>query len=122
MSVLKINGVTMPDILADGYNISKNKIWSSNSGRTKSGKAVGTIIAIKRTVDITFVPLTEEQVAIIDNQVSDSTKAFQKVEYWDEKGTYSSIIAYFGDVTYSTCAVIGGKKIFKGVSISGIEQ
>ena len=122
MAVLKINGVTMPEILADGYNISKNKIWSSNSGRVKSGKAVGTIIAIKTTLDITFAPLTEEEVAIIDNQVSDATKPFQKVEYWDERGNDSTKVVYFGDVTYSTSEVINGKKIFNGVSISGIEQ
>ncbi len=122
MAVLKINGVVMPEILEDGYNISKNKIWSSNSGRVKSGKMVGTIIAVKRTLDITFAPLTEEQVAVIDAQVSDATKPFQRVEYWDEKGTYSTMNVYFGDVTYSTCAVVNGKKIFKGTGISGIEQ
>ncbi len=122
MAILKLNGVEVaaPDI--GGFNITKNKIWSSNTGRVQSGKAVGTIIAIKTTIDITWSYLTESQVEQIDNAVSDATKPFISVEYWGLGNKHTSMTAYFGDISYSTEAVINGEKVYSGVSVSAIEQ
>lgn len=122
VAILKINGYDMPNPLAEeGYKITKNKIWSADTGRTKSGKMVGTIIAIKPQLTIQFEPLTEAQVALIDSQISDITNPYQTVEYWDETGGYTTATVYWDDPTYSATPVNGGKT-FKNVTITGTMQ
>ena len=62
---LTINGVEMPNPAMEGVTISTEKIWSANTGRSASGKMVGTIIATKTTISIKWPALTPEQAAKI---------------------------------------------------------
>ena len=94
---LKINGTTVPSPSANGFTVSKNKIWSRNTGRNSQGDMVGTIIAIKTSVDITWNVLSPSEVALIDSLVSD-------VSY-----------PIYGTNMY-------GEKIITGTQLSGIEQ
>lgn len=59
MSVLKIDGKTMKD--PSNITLSRNKEWSQNSGRTKSGTFVGDIAAMKWRLDIAWSPLSEDE-------------------------------------------------------------
>lgn len=123
---LEINGVVMPTPKHGGVKITKNKIWSSNSGRSTAADGArmqGTIIAIKRKVQIEWPPLHPETVAIIDAQVNDITKPFVKMKYTDERGQTTEMDVYFGDPTYTIYGFnAAGDMIVTGIAVSGIEQ
>lgn len=121
--VLKFNGVAMPIPKQGGFSISKNKIWSRNAGRNDAGSMVGTIIAVKKKIEIEWPPLTTDQVHLIDSIVSDPDNPFVPVEYTDEAGNVTEITGYFGDVSYPVYSMnAAGKQIISGVKLSGIEQ
>ena len=87
VSDLYINGVKMPDPALEGVTISREKIWSENTGRTASGKMAGTIIGIKSKISIKWPVLTPAQVATIEGAVSDPDSPFVPVKYTDATGT-----------------------------------
>ena len=47
---LVIGGVTMPPLKAEGLTITKEKVWSSNTGRAADGGMIGDLVAIKYTL------------------------------------------------------------------------
>ena len=119
--VLKFNGVQMPSPAPDGFVISHSKVWSTNTGRVKSGNMVGTIVAIKRNVTITWNALTAEQCATIDAAVSTKTP-FVSIEYTNERGASEQITGYFSDVEFPVHIIKDGSPIVTGATVSFIEQ
>lgn len=121
VKALIIDGVEFP-VKCGGYNFSRNKIWSKNTGRTESGDMVGTIIAIKNKIEIELIPISPEQADILDEKISDADNPFRKVKYLALNGTQKEMDAYFGDVTYPwlSSRINGG--IINGVKISIIQQ
>lgn len=124
MAILKFNGIEMPAPKYNGLTITHSKIWSKNTGRNSLGDMVGTIIAIKKTVDITWPPLTTQQIALIDGVVSDINNPFTTIEYLSPTGEMTTITAYFSDAPYPILSTNfgNGKQIMDGVQISGIQQ
>jgi len=120
---LEFNGIAMPIPKAEGFTVSKNKIWSKNAGRNDLGTMVGTILAIKTKVEIEWPPLDTKQVELIDNIVSDINKPFTQIRFTNERGEVTPITAYFGDAVYPVYGTnIYGKQIMIGVKIDGIQQ
>ncbi len=118
---LVIDGIEIP-VAYDGYSLTRNKIHSANTGRTNSGKMVGTIIAIKDKIEVTLTPLNPQQAEVIDRYASDVNNMFQTVTALYLDGSAKQMTVYFGDVTYHylSSAVNGG--IITGVSLHLIEQ
>ena len=119
-----LNGVELP-IKSNGYKHSRNKIWSKNTGRTNSGKMVGSILAIKEKVEITFLPLTPAQAKIIDDVVNDIDNPFVTAKIIFVDGTEKEITAYTGDISYSWVSTrLGESKngLITGSTLSIIEQ
>ena len=79
-SDIEIDGVPMPGLKLNGLTVTKEKIWSKNTGRAANGEMVGDLIAIKYTLKCSWPPLTREQVAVIDKAVS---PAFFNVTFLD---------------------------------------
>lgn len=119
---LVVNGKVMPTPAHQGVTISTNKIWSSNTGRTTTGKMVGTIVTTKAKLEIKWPPLTEDQVAEIEAAVSDKNTPFVPVEYTDMTGETVTKTMYFGDVTYTQYSWCRGIRYITDVSVSAIEQ
>ena len=46
-SDIEIDGVPMPGLKLNGLTVTKEKIWSQNTGRAANGEMVGDLIAIK---------------------------------------------------------------------------
>lgn len=121
-AVLIMDGITMPTPKYNGFKISKNKIWSKNTGRNDYGDMVGNIIKIKRKVEITFPPLTPAQTALLDSVVS-STTSYHTLSYTDEAGNITTMTVYFNDPVYPILGTnIHGKQINDGVGVNAIEQ
>lgn len=119
---LTIGGMAMPDPALEGVTISTEKVWSANTGRTASGKMVGSIVARKTTIKIKWPVLTPEQVQRIEQAVSDPDNPFVPVQYTDMCGNRVTKTVYFGTPTYTVYSWANGLKLVKDTSVEGIEQ
>lgn len=119
---LTINGVEMPDPALEGVTISTEKVWSANTGRTASGKMVGSVIAEKTTIKIKWPVLTPAQVAQIEAAVSDPEHPFVPVSYTDMCGNRVTKTVYFGTPTYTVYSWADGLQLVKDAAVDGIEQ
>lgn len=123
ISKLTIDGVAMPAPKAPGgMKIKEEKIWSQNTGRTAAATMVGTILAIKRTVDISWPPLPVEQVDAIEAAVSNRDSPFSLMSYTDQRGSRHTMNVYFGTPSYSCFEWIKGQWRVTDVTVSAIEQ
>lgn len=120
--ILKINGVTMPTPKLNGVNYSENKIWSTNTGRNMNGDMVGTIVAIKKKVEIEFPVLTPNEVKLINTQVSSKSNPYVPVEITSPMGGTETFTCYFGDLVYPVYGLIKGEYCVNGFKLDGIEK
>lgn len=119
---LKIGGVTMPEPKHEGLTVEENKVWSKNTGRSNNtAKMLGTIVAIKRKLEIEFPPLTPSQLTTVKSAVGGTTP-FKTVQFDHPCGGTVTMTAYFGDLVMPVYGIINGSKIMTGVKISCIEQ
>ncbi len=118
---ITINGWQIPIPDKNGFKRTKNKLWSSNTGRTSSGKMIGDIIAKKYTLEFKWSSLTAEQVKDLEYAIG--TDAFFPVVF-PEEGTDNKLIKsfYAADSTYKTKIVIDGEEIYSDFSLQLIEQ
>ena len=112
----------MPDPALEGVTVNREKIWSSNTGRTTSGKMVGTVVAVKTTLKIKWPILTPAQVATIEGAVSDPDNPFVPVKYTDATGSTVTKTMYFGTPSYTVYSWANGRQYIKGACVDGIEQ
>ena len=122
VSDLYINGKKMPTPALEGVVISREKIWSANTGRTAAGKMVGTVVAVKTTIKIKWPPLTPAQVAVIESAVSDGDNPFVPVKFTDATGVTVTKTMYFGTPTYTVYSWANGRQYLRDVSVTGTEQ
>lgn len=122
VSDLYINNQKMPTPAAEGVTITKEKIWSEDTGRTANGSMTGTIIAIKTKLSIRWPPLTPAQVAVIEAAVSDGGNPFVPVKFTDATGTTVTKTMYFGTPTYTVYSWANGMQYIKEASVDAIEK
>lgn len=117
---LVIGGVTMPTLKKEGMTVSKEKVWSSNTGRAANGDMIGDLVAIKYTLDCEWPPLSRAQAAVIDAAVS---PAFFNVTFTDP-GSNSRVTKrmYAGTPTYPVYSYVNGVKTYSGVKVTLIQQ
>lgn len=120
---LIIGGVTFP-VKYKGYNLTRNKIWSANTGRNNLGDMVGTLIKIKTKAEVTLTPMSLEQAGIIDNIISDVSNPFPTAKMLYVDGTQKDITIYTGDVNYNVdgTSINNGKGLVSSVTFSVIEK
>jgi hypothetical protein len=110
----------MPEPKLNGLTFKKEKIWSKNTGRGCDGTMLGDIIGIKTTASIQWPPLSDADVAKIDNAIS---RAFATVTYKDpSSGSMRSGTFYFGTPTYPVYSYHNGVRTYSGVTVDMIEQ
>lgn len=94
MTLLKIDGVTVPKLL--GYKVSYCKLWGSDTGRSMTGENKGTLVGIFPKIEITVGRLTAPEMSKLLALVN---KASASVTYFDtEKRQEITGSFYFGDV------------------------
>ncbi len=108
---LKIDGVTMPTPAKNGIVEADQIIWSNNAGRSANGNFVGDVIAVKKTLTITWNPLTYAQFVQINSHISRIGTPFITVSYKDRSGQRVSFRGYTEGVqgtitTYTTSGKI----------------
>lgn len=116
---LTVDGAALPTPALQGVALSENKIWSANAGRDTSGEMVGTLVATKHKLEITWPPLTMEQYATIEDAVSTDWAA---VSWTDGTGEKQTKTMYFGDLTGTQYSWADGMQLMINVSVSAIEK
>lgn len=118
---ITINGNSIPVPDEDCFKRTKNKLWSSNTGRATSGKMVGDIVAVKYTLEFSWSELTADEVLSLETAVG--TDAFFLVTF-PEEGTGNALTKtfYAADMTYGTKRIIKGNEIYSDISLQLIEQ
>lgn len=117
---LVIGGVTMPTLKQNGLTITKEKIWSSNTGRAADGNTIGDLVAIKYKLQCEWPPLSREDTAKIDTAVS---PAFFTVNFLDPgSNTRITKIFYAGTPTYPVYSYVNGIFTYIGVKVDLVEK
>lgn len=117
---LKIGNLKMPKI--SGLTPSWNKVWSTNTGRNAEATMVGTIKAIKKKLEVAFVPLSQSELNTIRTAVNNIKTPYAAVSYQLNSGETDSFTAYTGDLAGQLYIDAPGKTIYKDVKISIIEK
>lgn len=108
MSEITVNGVA----LASPVSISNSDeiIWSSGTGRSANGQMSGDIIANKKTIQISWGILTQDEYNAIRNIPSgffnavvlgQSIRAYRSTISGSCLGTFSDGVTYYNDVSTS---------------------
>ena len=118
--MLMIGGVAMPEPKQGGITITKEKIWSKNTGRATNGSMVGDVIAIKTKMQISWNVLSGEQVAVLDAALE---PAFISVYFKDPRlNAYTTKTFYAGTPTYPVYSYATGLPEYVGCAVDLIEQ
>jgi hypothetical protein len=118
---LIINGYTPPNVSKGGYSITLNRIWSSNTGRSATGKMYGDIIAEKYTLHLSWDKMKSKDVSNLANAIT--SKAFFNVTFVDEHGAEKTSEFYSADPTYLLDRISKvGVGIFNNIAIELIER
>ncbi len=120
ISDLYINNVRMPTPALQGVTITREPVWSAASGRTASGKMVGTIVARKTTLRLKWPPLTMAQAATLQQALEAAD--FLNVRFTDAGGVSRSLTMYAGTPSFSQYSWVEGVQYVVDVSVDLIEQ
>ena len=121
MAVLAINGIDMPGIALNGLTITKEPIWSGNTGRAANGRMVGDIVGYKYKLDITFIPLSAQDIAGLNSAIT-ASPFFLASFIKPDGGAEITRSFYAGTPAYPVYSYANGKKNYVGVKLSIIEQ
>lgn len=119
ISDLIVGGVHLPTPASKGVTLSRNKVWSANTGRNTSGNMTGTLIGIKTKLEVKWPPLSMTQYGVIEAAVSAD---FASVTYTDSGGATTTKTMYFGDLTGTQYSWANGIQYMTDVSVSMIER
>lgn len=118
MAKLVIGGVEMPGV--SGLTATANKIWSAKAGRAANGDMKGDIVAIKVKLQVQFVPLTDEQAALVDAAISPD---YFSVKFKNPRsGKIETRTMYASDGTYPVYSYADGMPRYVGVAVDIIEK
>lgn len=104
--LLKLNGVIVKKII--GYDIERNKLWSSDTGRAMSGKNKGTLVGNFPKLYLEIGPTTSDEMSQLESILD---LASIKTEYYNNKykcvcigdyyaGSYKEKLKRKKDMTY----------------------
>lgn len=117
-NVLWIDGTKLKDPAT--VNISRNKIWSQNSGRTKSGTFTGDIVCMKWRIDVTWNALTESEVKTILEKLE---TPFINVRFKNpRKNNFETIKCYGGDETMPVYNYAIEKSVYESLTVSLVQK
>lgn len=119
---LKINGVKVKAPKIGGISRKSEKVWSKNTGRTATARMQGTIIAIKKTLSISWPPMTQEEQEVIESQISNQAVPFSTLELTKPNGEIETIECYFGTPSFEEWDQIGGQWRCKNGKVDAIER
>lgn len=119
---LYIDGERMPEPLYKAVTCSDEKVWSENTGRSKSAYMNGSIVAIKKTRGLSFPPLTRAELDKLNGKVS-TDKEWHTVKLEDSSGnTVFSFTCYFGSPSWTVYSGAAKCRYFINYKVDAIER
>lgn len=119
---MSINDIRVRSPRVGGITRKTEKIWSSNTGRTASGKMKGTINAVKVTYSIEWPALTQHEQELIESLVSDKSKPFNILKVRRPDGSVWEMECYFGTPSFGEWDWIRGQWMCTGAKVDAIER
>ena len=119
---LAINGTTVKSPKVGRITRKAEKIWSSNTGRSASGKMQGTINAIKMIYSIEWPALTQHEQELIESLVSDKSNPFCELTVRRPDGSVWEMECYFGTPSFGEWEWINGGWRCTGAKVDAIER
>lgn len=117
-SIIKAGGVGLPAPVS--ISVGDEIIWSSDTGRALSGKMLGSVIAEKKTVSVSWGILKESEFDIIKNNL---VNGFFDVSFMTGKNKYTTIESYRGTLSYEILGNIGdGKFYYKSANVDIVQR
>jgi hypothetical protein len=95
-------------------------IWSANTARNSAGSMVGTLIATKAKLQLSWSALTWEEAALIKGAIYGV--GFATCTYPSVDGSMRTITGYFGTPTFSHYSWQDGLRWATAISVHFIEQ
>lgn len=117
MFTLKCGDVILPG--PEKMTVDDEIIWSSDTGRALDGTMMGDVVAEKKNLGIGWAWLTEQEAALIKNNL---IAGFFPITFRDY-GTDVTIESYRGTISKDVGGYIGdGNYYYKSVSVSIIQR
>lgn len=116
MVSIKANGVTLPS--PTEITTTDEIIWSSNTGRSTSGKMIGDVVAQKQTFEIKWGVLTEAEFQTIRTNLQSGFHPFTLTI----DGVPTTITSYRGNIVSPVLGTYGGVTYRKEASVTIIQQ
>lgn len=120
MARFVLGGTVLP--VPSVLQIKQEKIWSKNAGRTSTGKFVGDIIAIKRTIHVEWKTLTQSQGATLYNICKGDFMDAKFVDPASSTGEETTVRVYADGPSYSVYSYVDGYPRYTGTAIDLVEQ
>lgn len=118
MAVLKIGGVEMPPVKE--LTITREPIWSRNTGRCADGSMQGDIVAYKTKLQVTFTPMSDDKAAAL---AAATRPAFFNVEFEnpETKKTVTKKM-YAGSLPFPVYSYVSNYPKYVGIAIDLVEK
>jgi hypothetical protein len=116
MVTIKANNTLLPSPVA--IDTSDEIIWSANTGRSASGKMLGTVIAQKQSFNVKWGVLTKGELETIKTNVKAGFYPFEI----SMDGDRASLSSYRSTLTYSVLGTYGGVTYYNNATVTIIEQ
>ena len=122
---LYIKGTQVKEPAKGGVQITDEPVWGENTARdANTGKMMGDIKAWKKTVQITWPPMTFAEVNQILSLIKvTGSSPFYKIKYNDSSAsTTTEITVYSGNLQRTVESISSAYQRQTGVTITFIEQ
>lgn len=117
MAVLKCGDVVLPSPVS--LSTTDEIIWSKNTGRNNLARMIGTVIAEKKTLNVTWGILTETEYMIIKNNL---IAGFFPITFHDD-GEDITINSYRGTINKDAIGRLNdGIYYYRSATVSIIQQ
>lgn len=115
---IKIDGVEMPPIKE--MTITREPTWSKNTGRGADGTMIGDIVAQKITLQITFIPMSDKEAAVL---AAATDPAFFNVTFKDPvTNTMKTKRMYAGSLPFPVYSYVDYLPRYVGVGLKLVEK
>lgn len=117
-NILEVDGNELPT--PSTVSVSRNKVWSQNSGRTKSATFTGDLIAIKWRVDATWQYVSE---ATVKQILQSLEPAFINVRFKNPRNNaFETKKFYGGDESLTVYNYDIEEAVYESVTVSLVEK
>lgn len=121
----KSNMESMPCPKAEGWKISREKVWGADAKRSASALFSGKLVAKKVTLDMAFpANLSSKDIKKILKYADpdDLKNKYCYIQFTNEKNETETKQFYFGNPSFDAMAYLNGKFIWSSIQVQAVER